>query len=119
MKIKSPNRAGLPLESQATDEEQHSPAEHSLEISSVTEQVKQKPLVYRGYINHAPVNILIDSGAMGDFISEQTVRRISLPCRTVSNVPIRFANGTIGTCNKEISTAYLQFDKHDERINLR
>jgi dUTP pyrophosphatase len=72
-----------------------------------------------GKLNHAPVHILIDSGAMGNFISSQTADRFSFSLHDVPNIPITFANGAVGSCNKAVQAAYLCFENHEENIDLR
>jgi len=49
-------------------------AEDTLEISSL---FSKKPLTFKGTLNHAPIRILIDSGAMGNFVSKQAADRFS------------------------------------------
>ena len=91
----------------------------TLEISSVNEAFSRNPLTFKGTLNHAPVHILIDSGAMGNFVSEQAADHFSFALHHVSNIPIVFANGATGICNKSASAAYLQFENHEEHIDLR
>ena len=76
-------------------------------------------MTYWGKLNHAPVRILIDSGAMGNFVSAQTADHFSFALHDVSPIPISFANGTTGTCNKAISAAYLCLENHEESLDLR
>ena len=75
-------------------------------------------MTIHGLLNHAPVNILIDSGAMGNFVSQQAADRFSFALSHVSNIPVRFANGALGACNKAVLAAYLRIGTHDEKINL-
>ena len=75
-------------------------------------------MTYWGKLNHAPVRILIDSGAMGNFVSAQTADHFSFALHDVSPIPISFANGTTGTCNKAISAAYLCLENHEESLDL-
>jgi len=70
-------------------------------------------MVLQGTMNHAPVSILIDSGAMGNFVSHQAVNRFSFALHDVPSIPITFANGTTGSCNKATLAAYLQFHDHE------
>ena len=76
-------------------------------------------MTFRGTLNHAPVKILIDSGAMGNFVSKQAADRFSFALSHVSNIPVVFANGATGTCNKAALAAYLRFQEHEEKIDLR
>src|SRR3954463_3250075 len=92
------------------------PAADTLEISSL---FSKKPMTFKGTLNHAPIKILIDSGAMGNFISKQAVDRFSFALSDVSNIPVVFANGTTGACNKAALAAYLRFKNHEEKIDLR
>ena len=107
------------MEPQAKDEDHTPPVGTTLEISSVNEAFSRNPLTFKGSLNHAPVHILIDSGAMGNFVSQQTADRFSFALHHVSNIPIVFANGATGTCNKIASAAYLRFENHEEHIDLR
>ena len=106
------------MEPQAKDEDDTHPAGTTLEISSVNEAFSRNPLTFKGTLNHAPVRILIDSGAMGNFVSKQTADRFSFALHHVPNIPIVFANGATGVCNKAASAAYLCFKNHEEHINL-
>ena len=94
-------------------------AEDPLEISSLNETLTKKPMTFQGTLNHAPVKILIDSGAMGNFVSQQAADRFSFALSHVSNIPVVFANGATGNCNKAALAAYLRFNNHEERIDLR
>ena len=76
-------------------------------------------MTLHGTLNHAPVKILIDSGAMGNFVSQQAADRFSFALSHVSNIPVIFANGATGPCNKAALAAYLRFDDHEERVDLR
>ena len=107
------------MEPQAKDEDNTHPVGTTLEISSVNEVFSRNPLTFKGTLNHAPVRILIDSGAMGNFVSQQAVDRFSFALHHVSNIPIVFANGATGVCNKAASAAYLRFENHEEHIDLR
>jgi deoxyuridine 5'-triphosphate nucleotidohydrolase len=93
--------------------------ETTIQISSLNEAFSKKPLTFQGTLNHAPVRILIDSGAMGNFVSKQAADKFSFALHHVSNIPIIFANGATGVCNKAASAAYLRFENHEERIDLR
>jgi hypothetical protein len=94
-------------------------AADTLEISSL---FSKKPLTFKGTLNHAPIRILIDSGAMGNFVSKQAADRFSFALSNVSNIPIVFMNGATsatGTCNKAALATYLQFENHEEKIDLQ
>jgi hypothetical protein len=93
--------------------------EPSIEISSLEEIATTRPLTYKGTLNHAPISILIDSGAMGNFISQQAADHFSFSLKSVPSIPIVFANGAKGVCNKAATAAYLRFQDHEERIDLR
>ena len=56
---------------------------------------------------------------MGNFVSKQAADRFSFALSNVSNIPIVFANGATGACNKATLTAYLRFENHEEKIDLR
>src|SRR5215203_2057794 len=107
------------MDPQAKDEDNTTPAGPTLEISSVSEAFSRNPLTFKGTLNHAPVRILIDSGAMGNFVSKQAADRFSFALHHVSNIPIVFANGATGICNKAASAAYLCFENHEEHIDLQ
>ena len=107
------------MEPQAKDEDHTRPVGTTLEISSVNEVFSRNPLTFKGTLNHAPVTILIDSGAMGNFVSQQAADHFSFALHHVSNIPIVFTNGATGTCNKAASAAYLCFENHEEHIDLR
>ena len=94
-------------------------AEDTLQISSLSDNWTKKPLTFKGTLNHAPVNILIDSGAMGNFVSKQAADKFSFALSHVSNIPVVFANGATGACNKAALAAYLRFHDHEEQIDLR
>jgi hypothetical protein len=104
---------------QAKDEDHTSPGETTLNISSVNETFSHHPMTFKGTLNHAPVCILIDSGAMGNFVSQQAADRFSFALHHVPNIPIVFANGATGTCNKSALAAYLCFQNHEEHIDLQ
>ena len=91
----------------------------TLEISSLNETSDSTALTYKGTLNHAPIRILIDSGAMGNFISQRAVDKFSFSLQSVSPISIVFANGAKGVCNKAANAAYLRFQDHEERIDLR
>src|SRR6184192_3688325 len=92
------------------------PSVDTLAISSL---FTKKPLIFKGTLNHAPIKILIDSGAMGNFVSKQAADRFSFALSDVSNIPVVFANGATGACNKAALAAYLRFENHEENIDLR
>jgi hypothetical protein len=56
---------------------------------------------------------------MGNFVSQQTADRFSFALHDVSNIPITFANGATGSCNKAARAAYLCFQNHEEHLDLR
>src|SRR5215203_1423530 len=91
----SPVHRTLPMEPQAKVEDNTRPVGTTLEISSVNEVFSQNPLTFNGKLNHAPVHILINSGAMGNFISQQTADHFSFALHDVSNIPIVFANSVL------------------------
>ena len=107
------------MESQAKDEDKQPPEETTTEISSLNEMLGKKPMTYQGTLNHAPVKILIDSEAMSNFVSKQAADHFSFSLHDVSNIPIVFANSTIGACNKAALAAYLCFKNHEEKIDLQ
>ena len=107
------------LETQTEIGEKPTTRDTTLEISSLNENPQARPLTYKGTLNHAPVKILIDSGAMGNFISKQTADHFSFALSPVSNIPVVFANGTLGACNKAALATYLLFENHEERLDLR
>src|SRR4051795_6948830 len=93
---RSPVPRPLPMDSPAMDENKMTLVETTLLISSVANEFSSHPLmILKGTLNHAPVSILIDSGSMGNFVSQQAVARFSFALHDISPVPIRFANGTI------------------------
>src|SRR4051794_22602230 len=112
---RSPASPDLLLDSQPKREVQ-SPAADTLEISSL---FTKKSLTFKGTLNHAPIKILIDSGAMGNFVSKQAADRFSFALSNVSNIPIVFANGATDACNKANHTAYLRFENHEQKIDLK
>jgi hypothetical protein len=114
----SPVTPDLSLDSRPEDEVLTIAAD-TLELSSLCETFAKKPLTFKGTLNHAPVKILIDSGAMGNFVSQQAADHFSFSLHDVSNIPIVFANGTTGACNKAALATYLCFEKHEENIDLR
>src|SRR3954451_1133240 len=119
----APTITPLPKEPQAEEKESHPVGAPVIElnISSISETIElsKKPLVLHGTLNHAPICILVDSGAMGNFVSADAVARFSLATHDVVNIPLSFANGARSPCNKAILAAYLCFDQHDEKIDLR
>ena len=56
---------------------------------------------------------------MGNFVSKQAADRFSFALSDVSNIPVVFTNGATGACNKAALTAYLCFENHEEKIDLR
>jgi hypothetical protein len=113
----SPANPDLLLDSQPKSKVK-SHAMEPLEISSLEELPTTKPLILKGTLNHAPINILIDSGATGNFISQQAVDHFSFSIDSIPSISIVFANGAKGVCNKAATAAYLRFQDHEERINL-
>src|SRR3954447_21463224 len=91
----------------------------TLTMSSTADARSEPQMVWKGKINHAPVSIMIDSGSMGDFISQQCVERFGLGVHDVEATPIRFVNGSLGESNKMILAACLKLPAHEENINLR
>src|SRR3954471_21745542 len=114
----SPANPDLPLDSRP-EAEVHAPAVEPLIISSLEDLPTAKLLIVKGTLNHAPIKILIDSGATGNFISQQAVDHFSFSIDSVPSISIVFANGAKGVCNKAATAAYLCFQDHEERINLR
>src|SRR5829696_6527309 len=112
---RSPVSPDLLSDSQPKREVQ-SPAADTLEISSL---FTKKSLTFKGTLNHAPIKILIDSGAMGNFVSKQAADRFSFVLSDVSNIPIVFANSATGICNKAALATYLRFENYEEKIDLR
>src|SRR3954467_7965235 len=112
---RSPVSPDLLLESRPENEVLPHAAD-TLEISSL---FTKKSMTFKGTLNHAPIKILIDSGAMGNFISKQAADRFSFALSNVSNIPIVFANGATGVCNKAALATYLRFENHEEKIDLR
>src|SRR3954451_5253791 len=119
IKTQSPVPRTLSKEPQAKEEDHTDPVGPTLKISSLNEAFSQKPLTFKGTLNHAPVRILIDSGAMGNFMSQQAADHFSFALHPVSNIPIVFTNGATGVCNKAASATYLHFENHEEHIDLR
>ena len=76
-------------------------------------------MTFQGTLNHAPIKILIDSGAMGNFVSKQAADRFSFALSDISNIPVVFVNGATGACNKAALATYLRFEQHEEKIDLR
>ena len=76
-------------------------------------------MTYQGTLNHTLVKILIDSGAMGNFISKQAADHFSFSLHDVSNIPIVFVNSAVGACNKAALAACLRFEDHEEKIDLQ
>ena len=107
------------MESWAKDEDKQLPEETTTEISSLNENLGKKSMTYQGTLNHTPVKILIDSGAMGNFISEQAADHFSFSLHDVSNIPIVFTNGAIGACNKAALAACLCFEDHEEKLTSK
>jgi hypothetical protein len=104
----------------ALDKNQTTPVGMTLLISSMADEFSSKPLmILKGTLNHALVSILIDSGSMGNFVSQQAATCFSFALHDISPVPIRFANGTIDESNKTLITACLKFPHHEENLNLR
>src|SRR4051794_675271 len=74
----APSIQPLPIQTQ-TGEKGFTPSVEVLpivmRISSVSKSnsISRKPIVYQGKLNQAPVRILIDSGAMGNFISSSAI----------------------------------------------
>jgi hypothetical protein len=116
---RSPVPQPLPMDSLALDENMMTPVEMTLHISSVADDFSSRPLmILQGTLNHAPVSILIDSGSMGNFVSQQAATHFSFALHDISPVPIHFANGTIDESNKTLIAACLKFPHHEENINL-
>src|SRR4051812_31343433 len=90
-------------------------AMESLEISSLEELPTTNPLIIKGTLNHALISILIDSGATGNFISQQAVDHFLFSIDSIPSISIVFANGAKGICNKAATAAYLCFQDHEER----
>src|SRR3954471_10728274 len=92
-----------------------------LRISNVSEAYlcSRKPLVKTGTLNETPVRILVDSGAMGNFVAASTVEKNALHTVPVVNIPLSFANGTKSSCNKSVAAASLCFEHHCEKLDFR
>ena len=80
------------MESQAKDKDKQLPKETTTEISSLNKNLGKKSMIYQGTLNHTPVKILIDSGAMGNFISEQAADHFSF---SLHDVVTRFNNSQV------------------------
>src|SRR4051812_21206617 len=65
-------------------------ATEPLEINSLEELPTTKPLILKGTLNHALINILIDSGAMGNFISQQAIDHFSFSIDSIPSISIVF-----------------------------
>src|SRR4051812_33271346 len=115
----SPAPRPLPNDSPMTDESNSPLAETTTITMSSTADANSEPqMVWKGRVNHAPVSIMIDSGLMGDFISQQCVERFGLAVHDIKATPIRFGNGSLGESNKIVLAACLKLPEHEESINL-
>jgi hypothetical protein len=76
-------------------------------------------LIYQGTVGTHKINILIDGGSMGNFISTDAVRRLKLTTSRTRNEMIIFGNGQTANCNKEARAIKLQIGEYHERINLK
>src|SRR3954469_5476407 len=79
--------------------------------------LNSKLLTYKGEINGHPIQILVDGGSMGDFISSRLVEQLALETQTVAAFSILFPNGETSPCNKEIVNACLRIQEHQEEVH--
>ena len=58
-------------------------------------------LQYPALVFGHPLSVLVDSGALGNFVSEKVVMALSLKTRNVPSETLYFANGSSQICQKE------------------
>ena len=75
-------------------------------------------LTFKGEIENQPINILIDGGSSGDFVSDRVAKKLGMTMEDVPGVELAFANGEKGVCNKEVYT-YLRIRNHEENLRLK
>src|SRR4051812_44417594 len=107
------------MEPLATDEDITTMAGMTPHISSMANEFSKPLMILKGTLNHALVSILINSGSMGNFVSQQAVTHFSFTLHDISPVPICFTNGTINECNKTMVAMCLKFPHHEENLNLQ
>ena len=64
-------------------------------------------LYFDGILEKRHVNILVDGGSMGDFVSSNIIKSLKVKPHLVKNQVLSFANGEQAPCNKEIQNVKL------------
>ena len=76
-------------------------------------------LIFRGKVKNHDVDILVDSGACGNFISQDLVHRAKILTRPLKNrQKITLADGTLHTITDEAARLFCQIQEYSERLDL-
>jgi hypothetical protein len=76
-------------------------------------------LYYVGKIKDKEVNVLVDGGSVGNFISEELAKKLNLNTSIVAGQNLVFAGGESKFSNKEARAVKLYIGNFCERIHLR
>ena len=92
---------------------------NAVAINTIENGFSRDLLYFEGTIKNEPIRILIDGGSIGDFVSENTVRRLNLKTTKVTNQPLAFANGQQARCDQEVQNIQLTIGHYSESYNLK
>ena len=76
------------------------------------------PLVFKGKIGRCHANILVDSGAAGNFVSQDFVAKHRLPTIPVEGPEVRLADNSSYTCNAKLAIRRLMIGPYIEHMDL-
>ena len=92
---------------------------NAVAINTIENGFSRDLLYFEGTIKNELIRILINGGSMGDFVSENTVRRLNLKTTKVTNQPLAFANGQQARCDQEVQNIQLTIGHYSESYNLK
>ena len=114
LKVKTEDPLGVSSrETQVPNSSEISPPEVELTGLGVN------PLKFTGLVAGQPVEVMIDSGAAGDFISQSVANRLGMAkVPYVSNTNVQLADGSKLAMNWRTPMFNLRIGKHRERLQL-
>ncbi|KAG2561578.1 hypothetical protein PVAP13_8KG206203, partial [Panicum virgatum] len=85
-----------------SDEETDQDVVMAVSTPQTTQTTKRRTMKLQGKIGTQDVLILVDSGSVGTFISDQLASRLELPSQDCSPLSFLAADGSPMACNKRI-----------------
>lgn len=89
------------------------------QVNTVENGFSHELLQYQGSIGNHKINVLVDGGSMGNFISNKTVQRLKL--KTVSGPAhtLAFADGRTTNCNDEVHLLDLKIGDYQDQLDFK